>query len=240
MYEKYIMLWWKNWSFRIWCTFMFSAPLNMKRGSSSSLYVWMCSSLVPEQFYGFYSYLLFKSLSIIGHCMVEMTFYLQKWELLRWITPKTKWRFSWKPLIIMIFSNLWIPSPWIKLHWWTDDDDVCTKCSFFGQQTISLQKHQVLVRNRRTVYKCKILYEHAEFASKCAITQIYSMRPEMVCQDVRLYIQVNDVDCQEHNAQGQKVPTQCDIPILWCTRWKMKHPQQQYIRTEHKCWFPFL
>jgi hypothetical protein len=58
---------------RFWCIYMFLTTLNMKKwGLEWLLSIRMCSSLAPEQLVEFYSYSLFKSLTIIGQCLVEM------------------------------------------------------------------------------------------------------------------------------------------------------------------------
>jgi hypothetical protein len=53
----------------------------------------MCNLLVPEWFNGFYAYLVFKSLSVIGQCLVNMNIPAKKkrggGRTYRW-TPKVK------------------------------------------------------------------------------------------------------------------------------------------------------
>jgi hypothetical protein len=81
--------------------------------------VWMCPLLAFEWFNGSYSYLVFRTLSIIRKCPVNMNFLAQKIRALQ-MCPNTKWPFyqRWLIWFWLHYTNLWRLITSIKLHRW--------------------------------------------------------------------------------------------------------------------------
>jgi hypothetical protein len=71
----YKILWWRKHRSKDfdWCT-RFEPPWIGRNGfrNAISLHVWVCSSLAVEWLDGFYSYSIFKSVSVIGRCQMNM------------------------------------------------------------------------------------------------------------------------------------------------------------------------